>query len=196
VENLIEVDARRFKQSPPRPPAVLTVKAGDRRNAMACEWNVPLSFDPPLLGVSVGYTRATYPLMEEAQAFGVCYLPWELAWIPATVGACSMNDVGDKFERFGLRVVEDEEYGVLLLPGALTYVCTKLGAAGPALADHRLYIGQVVRAYAPSEERVLGSLYLGGGAFSPLEVNHVRAEDLRAAAGVKVPGYDYQEVKG
>lgn len=46
--NLNDVEVWRLKQSPPRPPAVVTVKAGSRRNAMACEWNMPLSFEPRL----------------------------------------------------------------------------------------------------------------------------------------------------
>lgn len=194
-------DINRFKQSPPRPPALVTVKAidraspeaGEKANAMACEWNVPVSFDPPLLAVSVGFSRASMKLLQSASAFGVAYVPWDKTWLLATVGACSMNQVGDKFSKFGIEFTEDEEYGVPVIKEVLTYVCTRFTQLN--VGDHCLFVGKAVKVYAPSEERVLGSLYVGGGVFSPLSIEGVRAERLRGDAGVKMPGYDYQEVE-
>lgn len=189
-----EVPVDRFRQSPPRPPAVVTVNVDGERNAMACEWNMPLSFDPPLIGVSIGETRETRVLLRNADYFGVTFLPSEQTWVYATVGACSHRLVEDKFDRFGIEVRLDDRTEVPLVVGGLNYVCRMKDTL--LVGDHRLYVGEVVKAYASSEQRVLTPLHLGFGRYAT-DVNFVMrtirsasAEELRQNAGVKVPGTD------
>lgn len=180
----------KIDDSAPRPPAIVTVSNGKVRNAIACSWNMPVSFDPLLIGASIDYSTASFPLLEEVKAWGVSYLPWDLAWVAATVGSCSMKDVPDKFDTFGIKVKEDEEFGVPVIEGANTYVCSRFGAV--YIGDHAMFVGKVRKTCMEAPHGDPCTLYLGHDAYSKALTTSVLARDLLTLA----PGNGLKLIEG
>ncbi len=66
----------------------------EKPNPMTADWVVPLSFNPPLLGVAVGKRRYTKKLIEEQKDFVVSVPTIELlrdVWIAGTVSGAREN---------------------------------------------------------------------------------------------------------
>ncbi|GAJ12693.1 unnamed protein product, partial [marine sediment metagenome] len=82
----ISEDVGKFYQHYPRVAVVVTARARGRDNAMAAAWHMPISFRPPLYGVSISPKRFTYQLIVDSKEFGVNFLPFEAAELIASVG--------------------------------------------------------------------------------------------------------------
>ncbi|PJH75983.1 MAG: flavin reductase, partial [Anaerolineae bacterium CG_4_9_14_0_8_um_filter_58_9] len=153
----------------PAVAAVVTVRSGERMNAMACAWHSALSFTPPLYGVLISSKRFSYQLIIDAGAFGVNFLPYEKAELIARVGRNSGRDV-DKFTTFSIAIEPlPDALAPILKDAYAAYEC-RLAARHPC-GDHELFVGEIVRVHHAPEtftedgvldvSRVRPALYLG-----------------------------------
>jgi flavin reductase (DIM6/NTAB) family NADH-FMN oxidoreductase RutF len=160
----------------PAVAAVVTVRSGERMNAMACAWHSALSFAPPLYGVLISPKRFSYQLILDAGTFGVNFLPFEKAELIAGVGRNSGRDV-DKFSAFSIATEPlPDAIAPILKDAYAAYEC-RLAARHPC-GDHDLFVGEIVRVHQAPEtfteegvldvSRVRPALYLGTDWYIPL----------------------------
>ncbi len=153
----------------PAVAAVVTVRSGERMNAMACAWHSALSFTPPLYGVLISSKRFSYQLILDAGAFGVNFLPYDKAEMIAGVGRNSGREV-DKFAAFAIAVEPlPDALAPILKDAYAAYEC-RLAARHPC-GDHDLFVGEIVRVHQAPEvftedgildfSRIQSALYLG-----------------------------------
>ncbi len=161
-------------QSYPAVAAVVTVQSGERKNAMACAWHAPLSFNPPLYGILLTPKRFSYNLILQAGVFGVNFLPFEKADLIAGVGRNSGRDL-DKFAVFSLAVETLPEARVPILEDAYAaYECRLLEHR--SYGDHELFVGEIEKIYetplafdeegVPQVQRFRPALYLGADLYT------------------------------
>jgi len=143
MENKIcVVGVRKFYQFHPTLVAVITTRVGDKDNAMAAAWHSPLSFNPPLYGVSISPKRLTHNMMIEAEEFGVNFLPKEKAELVSAVGGCSGKDV-DKFKAFGIEKDKPIKTNVPILEEAYAaYECKLI--THHTYGDHEWFVGEIL----------------------------------------------------
>ncbi len=144
-------------------------------NAMAAAWSTPLSFDPPLVGVSVSPKRHTHSLVLEDGAFGVNVPGRDLVDEVLLMGSESGRDV-DKFAETGLTVFEGESLGVPLIEECVAAIECELVETADT-GDHRLFVGRVETVYADGGR-------LRGGWPSPDEPVYWRDSSCRDVFGL------------
>ena len=72
--------------------ALLTTRAGERQNVMACEWAMIVTLNPLRFVVSVGPHHATHALIEESGEFGLSFCTDRQARLAHIAGSYSLND--------------------------------------------------------------------------------------------------------
>jgi flavin reductase (DIM6/NTAB) family NADH-FMN oxidoreductase RutF len=153
----------------PRVAAIVTAHSQGRENAMALAWHAPISFDPPLYGISLSAKRFTYKLMAESKEFGVNFLPFEEAELVAAVGGSKGEEV-DKFRQFNIAKEKPAKTQVPILKAAYAaYECRVVDDR--LYGDHRLVVGEIVAVHLLKEAfgaeetlelaKVSPTLYLG-----------------------------------
>jgi len=158
-----------FYQHYPRVAAILTVNAGGKKNAMAAAWHSPISFNPPLYGVSVAPKRFTYKLIVEAGEFGINFVPFESAEIIASVGGSGGSQM-DKFKQFNISEDKPVKTNVPVLKDAYAaYECKLLD--NRIYGDHAWMVGEIVAVHLSDDlftpkgtldlRKIHPALYLG-----------------------------------
>ena len=87
----------------PQVPVVITTEFQGHIGGMPAIWCMPLSFNPPLVGVAIAPEHATYRMLIGAQAFGVNWLNFSFAKQVGDLGETSAEGVRDKLSAAGLR---------------------------------------------------------------------------------------------
>lgn len=160
----------KFYHHYPAVAAVVTVRVGEKANAMAAAWHCSLSREPPLYGVSISPKRFSHDLLLEAGEFGVNFLPFERAGIIAAVGGTTGREV-EKFEAF--EIAEEKpalSSAPILAEAYAAYECELV--SHHTFGDHTWFVGQILMVHMLEEalteegvlnlERVTPALYLGG----------------------------------
>lgn len=122
--------------------AIITTKYGEIEDAMAAAWHSPVSFNPPLYGVSISPKRYTHEIILKSEQFGVNFLPFDKAELIARTGGCSGRDVS-KFDRFKIGKENPIRADVPILKGSYAaYECELF--AHEVFGDHEWFVGRVV----------------------------------------------------
>jgi len=139
----------KFNAHYPRLVAIITAHAAGRTNAMTVAWHTPISFTPPLYGVSVAPNRFTYRLIIESQQFGINFLPIEAAQLAAAIGGSKGQNI-NKFHKFNIAVEEPVKTSVPILKEAYAaYECQLVDDV--AYGDHKLLVGEIVAVHTGKE---------------------------------------------
>ncbi len=184
-------DIGEFYQHYPRVATVLTVRAGERRNAMAVAWHSPISFKPPLYGVSIAPKRYTYQLLLESREFAVNFLPFERAPLIASVGGSGGREL-DKFDRFGIAEEQPLKTGAPILKDAYAaYECRMID--NREYGDHVWVVGEIVAVHFAGEalasegtldlSKIRPALYLGAERYATVDAHSVKFLDRQVYAG-------------
>jgi flavin reductase (DIM6/NTAB) family NADH-FMN oxidoreductase RutF len=174
-----------FYQHYPRVAAVVTVNSDGRKNAMAVAWHCPVSFKPPLYGISIAPKRYTYHLISQSNQFGVNFLPYEKAEIIAAVGGSNGNLI-DKFTEFNIAEDQAVKTDVPIFLDAYTaYECRVI--ENTVYGDHAWIIGEIVAVHSAEkmfrENGVLElstlkpTLYLGGENYCTVDAGSIKLLD-------------------
>jgi len=142
VAKLVKGEVGEFYQHYPRVVAILTVNAGGKKNAMAAAWHSPISFKPPLYGVSVAPKRFTYNLIVQSGEFGINFVPYESADLIASVGGSGGSQI-DKFSRFNM--IEEKPFKTsapVLKDAYAAYECKLVDSK--VYGDHAWMVGEIV----------------------------------------------------
>lgn len=129
----------------PKIANIITVQVEDRMNCMTAAWHSPISFNPPLYGVSVSAKRFTYDLISLGKNFGINFIPMTEAELAASVGGSSGRNI-NKFRRFNITTDKSTKSSVPILSAAYTtYECRLVDDR--EYGDHHWLVGEIIAVY-------------------------------------------------
>jgi flavin reductase (DIM6/NTAB) family NADH-FMN oxidoreductase RutF len=133
--------------------AVVTVRDGEKVNAMTAAWAIPVSQRPALVVVHIAPQRHTHDLIMEAKEFGLSILADDQMDISQHAGTVSGRKV-DKFGSGLLKKKEPTATSTPLIEGCVATMECKLEKA-IAMGDHTIFVGRVVALEKDSSKRPL-----------------------------------------
>lgn len=118
---------------------IIGAAEGGRINAMTAVWATRLSFKPQLVGVAIGKSRFTHPMIEESGVFSISVLGPGQLHLARHFGFKSGRDT-DKFA--GISHVT-KVTGAPILKEALAYLDCKV-VSHHETGDHTFFVGEVL----------------------------------------------------
>lgn len=144
---LSEFDARRLLAG--APVVLVTTRWHGVANVMPVAWNMPLSHDPPLVGIAVHPSRHTYDMLRFSEEFALNMPSRRLMNHVQYLGMVSGRDV-QKIEVAKLPTFKGQRVDAPLLAGCLAWIECALEEV-LRLGDHHLFVGKVLAAQAERE---------------------------------------------
>lgn len=145
------VDKRMFHRLfYPTVPVIVTTKSEGKVGGMTAAWSMPLSFIPPLVGVSIAPERYTYRLLMNASHFAINFVDFRHVEKLSFVGDISGRYLEDKFSVAGLTLSSGEATSVPVIEEAVAIVECVLKKR-IEVGDHDLFVGEAVANYAAED---------------------------------------------
>jgi flavin reductase (DIM6/NTAB) family NADH-FMN oxidoreductase RutF len=120
------------------------VSGVEKPNVMTADWVVPLSFEPKLLGVSVGHRRYTNKLIKDFKEFVVAVPTIELlkeVWLAGTISGASE----DKISKLKLTLVKSKKVRVPSIKECQANLECKV-VKEVEVGDHTFFVGEILDA--------------------------------------------------
>lgn len=149
MEELVTVPHYHYLLHPYNATLVTSCDAKGKANIIAIAWLVPLSVDPPLVGMSIRLSRYSYDLLRKTGEFVVNVAPYRLAKEVLICGRRSGRKL-DKFAATGLTTGKARRVQPPIIKECVGYLECRVLKDIEA-GDHRLVIGEVLEAYARPE---------------------------------------------
>ena len=121
----------------------VTAAWGEERGVFTANWLTQVSFDPPLVALSVEHDSSTLPLIRASGRFGICPLVSGQTDLAGALGRPKAK-AGDKFAKLDLDVL-DTAAGVPVLTDTMGYLVCQVTADHPA-GDSTLLVAEVIEA--------------------------------------------------
>lgn len=121
----------------------VTAAHGEERGVFTANWLTQVSFEPPLVALSVEKESSTRPLIEASRLFAVCPLSSDQPELAGALGR-PKSRAGDKYQAYDL-AVRLSAHGVPVLADSLGYVVCRVRDQIDA-GDSILVLGEVVEA--------------------------------------------------
>lgn len=116
----------------------------EKPNAMTADWVIPLSFQPSLVGISIGHTRYTNRLIKEQRDFVVAVPTIELlrdVWYAGTVSGSKVN----KAEEMSVTFIPSKKVKAPSIKECQANIeCSVVNEV--EVGDHTLFVGEIVEA--------------------------------------------------
>jgi len=125
----------------PQLVVVVGVCVDDKINFMPCAWNTCLSYDPYLYGVSVGQTRFTHGMLQQADVFTVNFLGLEHCHLVRALGRSTGSEI-DKAKEFNVGHSNGVRIDAPVMDTAY-YSLECIKRATNTYGDHTLFVGEV-----------------------------------------------------
>jgi len=132
------IDAVRLLQ--PGPLALLTSRFRSDDNVMTAAWLVPVSFDPPLVGVAIHPGRLTHEYVSKSEFFALSFPTGDMLAAVHRCGIVSGRD-GDKFDAAGLTPADPLAIEAPLVEECVAHIECGV-VARSRFGDHDLFVGQ------------------------------------------------------
>jgi len=134
----------------PRLTVLITSSSKQGNAVMAAAWITPLSYIPPIIGVSIARDRFTYKIIKESKFFAVNILDFYYVDNIARAGSISGYKVDDKFEVCGLTAVPGLKTPINVVNEAIGILeCKTLKIEN--YGDHDFIVGEVLCGYAKKD---------------------------------------------
>ena len=122
--------------------ALLTTRAGDRRNVMACEWAMLVTLNPLRFVISVGPHHETHGLIEQSGEFGLNFCSDRQARLAHIAGSYSLKDT-DKWTLGNFPTYPPKMIAAPMITDCpLNAECKLISAQ--ALGDHTVFTGEAL----------------------------------------------------
>ncbi|MHB8574614.1 MAG: flavin reductase family protein [Dehalococcoidia bacterium] len=145
--NLTEHDARRLLVSGPLVLVTTSYRGND--NVMPAAWTMPLSANPPFVGVAVHPSRHTHDMIRFSEEFALNIPGRSLLNHCQYYGTASGRDL-DKLETSKIPTTHARKIGARLLDGCVASIeCGVEDAL--RIGDHTLFVGRVLAVAADDE---------------------------------------------
>lgn len=144
------VDA--FRLAYPQLVCLITAADPDNQtdNIITLAWTTPISFNPPIFGVSVGTTRYTHDLIKKAGEFAVNVPTTEILEKVLYCGHHSGRKI-NKFENTGLTPIPATKIKTSLIQECVSnFECKVLDSQ--IYGDHCFFVGKIVAAVCEEEK--------------------------------------------
>lgn len=138
-----------FCHSYPATVAIVLVKHGEKLNAMAAAWHMPVSFKPPLYAVSISPKRFTHDMIVKTKEFSVNFLTVTDAGLIHRLGHTSGGTL-DKFKKYGIKTEPSTRIESPIMKQAFAAYECRLFESRPA-GDHTVFIGEIVAIHSEDE---------------------------------------------
>jgi len=158
-----ETDSRRLLN--PGPLTIVTTAWRDYRNGAPVAWAVPLSMDPPFVGIVVHPHRHTADMIRFSEEFALNIPGPSLLKQAAFLGSQTGFET-NKLEAAGLELFDAQRVDAPLIEGCLAWIECGLHDV-IRIGDHTLFVGSVIKVQA-LEEAYAGSWKLESREYSPL----------------------------
>lgn len=122
--------------------SVVTVRKGEKINAMTAAWAIPVSHRPALVVVHIAPQRYTHDLIMGAKEFGLSILSEDQVEISQHAGTLSGRNT-DKFESGIIKTKPSRVISTPVLEGCIATMECRLEKA-IAMGDHTIFVGRVV----------------------------------------------------
>ena len=130
----------------PKMAALVTVMDKEKQNIITLAWHSPLSFKPPLYGISIDSKRHSHNLIMDSKEFVVNFAPFSIVDKLHYCGRHSGRNV-DKFRETGLTPMPAEKVNAPLIKECYSHLECRL-AETKKCGDHTLFVGEVVNVAA------------------------------------------------
>jgi flavin reductase (DIM6/NTAB) family NADH-FMN oxidoreductase RutF len=132
------------------PRQIVLVTCGrEKANIIPIAWSIPLSFEPPLVGISISPKRYSHELIEKTREFVINIPTLQLLRAVMETGSCSGREV-DKFSKYGLTPAPAKHLKTPIIAECIAHIECKLSET-LRIGDHTLFVGEVLEAYADSK---------------------------------------------
>jgi flavin reductase (DIM6/NTAB) family NADH-FMN oxidoreductase RutF len=115
-------------------------------NIITIAWLIPVSVNPPLVGMSIGPSRFSYGLIRETREFVINVAPYDIASKVLFCGRRSGRDV-DKFAETGLTPKQAQSVRPPIIKECVAHLECRVVQDIEA-GDHHIVVGEVSAAYA------------------------------------------------
>ena len=117
-------------------------------NVMACEWTHHISYQPGLIAVSLGLTKATVENIRTSKEFGVNLCASDQSVLASVAGGYtgSMYDKVNALKELGFEFYKANKINSLMVKGAALDIECRLYKE-ITLGDHITFVGEVVEAF-------------------------------------------------
>jgi flavin reductase (DIM6/NTAB) family NADH-FMN oxidoreductase RutF len=119
--------------------------AGGQANVLAIAWLIPVSVQPPQVGMSIRPTHYSYGLLQEIGEFVINVAPYEIAQQALLCGRRTGRDV-DKFAECGLTPRPARRVSPPIVEECMAFLECRVVQDVEA-GDHRFVIAEVLAAY-------------------------------------------------
>ncbi len=134
----------------PRQVVLVTCAEEGKPNVLTVAWSTPLSFDPPLVGVSIGKNRYSHGVISRSGEFAISIPPASLLEKVKRCGTLSGRN-RDKFREVNLTPLPSRRLRAPVVKEGIAHLECRV-VKKVEVGDHTLFVGEVVEAYA--DERV------------------------------------------
>ncbi len=131
----------------PQVPVVVTVEFEGRIGGMTAIWCMPLSFNPPMIGVAIAPEHETYRMIMGAGAFGMNWLDFSYAEKVGEIGETSAKEYRNKLSAVGFTTIKGKKTSQPLIQEASAVLECKLRERHRT-GTHELVVGEVAAASA------------------------------------------------
>ncbi|MEW6070122.1 MAG: flavin reductase family protein [Candidatus Thermoplasmatota archaeon] len=126
----------------PKMAVLVTCLAKEKNNIITLAWHSPLSFNPPLYGISIDTRRYSHNLILDSKEFVVNFAPWEILEELHFCGRKSGRDI-DKFKATGLTPLKASKVKVPIIQECYSHLECEL-VESKLYGDHTLFVGKIV----------------------------------------------------
>ena len=134
----------------PQVPVVISSEFDGRVGGMPAIWCMPLSFNPPLVGVAIAPEHETYRIITGARAFGINWLSFSHAGQVCELGETSAKAYTNKLSAAGFKTIKGKRTSQPLIQEASAALECRLNETHRT-GTHELVVGEVVNAMANSD---------------------------------------------
>ena len=143
----------RYSSQFPDPVTLVTVTTDEETNFMTVGWVSPVSFDPPILMISIAPERHSHDLILKAGEFGISILAEDQKELSTLGGTLSGRDC-DKIEKGAVETVPGEKIRAPHIAGARAWLeCRVL--SHETVGDHTVFYGEVLKTTADESKSAL-----------------------------------------
>jgi len=135
---------------------LITSNGPNELNIMACEWTHHLSYDPGLIAISLGPTKATVENIRKSKEFGVNLCANDQSILSSVAGEYSGSKYNkiEALKELGFQFYDANKINTIMVKEASLNVECKLFQE-ITFGDHIMFIGEVLKAIHNPEKQSL-----------------------------------------